>query len=174
MEHTVTGLADKPLDAQLVIGDLVDQCLCDRSDISLMAGEHADTLSGALSGAPAKAASVAGQLASAAASTATTALTGLLGAASSATSQRTSGLGVLNAVGELGTMLARTTLNTSADLAKALAAFGLDAGRAREYSEALKDGKILIIVRAKTDKSEQCARKVMATRGVLAEASQAH
>ena len=171
MEHTLTGLADRPLDAQLVIGDLVDQCLCDRSDISLMAGDH-DT--GALAGASAKAASIAGQLASTATSTAASVLSGVLGTASSAASRRISGMGVLNAVGELGTMLARTTLNTSADLAKALADFGLDARLAREYSEALQGGKILIIVRARSDKMEQCARKIMATRGVLAEASQAH
>jgi len=174
MEHTLTGLADRPLDAQLVIGDLVEQCLCDRSDISLMAGEHADTLSGALSGASAKAASVAGQVASAAASTAATALSSLLGTAASATSRRISGVGVLNAVGELGTMLARSTLTTSADVAKALADFGLDARLAGEYSEALKSGKILMIVRTRSDKMEQCARKIMATRGVLAEASQTH
>jgi len=172
MEHTLTGLADRPLDAQLVIGDLVDQCLCDRSDISLMAGDQADT--GALAGASAKAASIAGQLASAATSTAASVLSGLLGTASSAASRRISGMGVLNAVGELGTMLARSTLNTSADLAKALADFGLDARLAREYSEALQGGKILIIVRARSDKMEQCARKIMATRGVLAEASQPH
>jgi hypothetical protein len=174
MEHTLTGLADRPLDAQLVIGDLVDQCLCDRSDISLMAGDHPDGLAGALSGAPAKAASVAGQLAAAAASTAATVLSGLLGTASSATSRRISGMGVMNAVGELGTMLARTSLSTSADLARALADFGLDARLASEYSEALQSGKILIVVRARTDKIEQCARKVMATRGVLTEPSQAH
>ena len=174
MERTLTGLADRPLDAQLVIGDLVDQCLCDRADISLMAGDHPDGLSGALSGAPATAASIAGQLAAAAASTAATALGGLLGSASSATSRRISGVGVMNAVGELGTMLARTTLSTSADLARALADFGLDARLASEYSEALKNGKILIVVRARTDKIAQCARTVMATRGVLTETSQAH
>jgi hypothetical protein len=169
MEHTVTGLADKPLDAQLVIGDLVDLCLCDRSDISLMAGEQAARPSTT----PAQAASVAGQLAAAAGSAAATALGGILGATSSAISRRT-GLGVLNAVGELGAMLARTALDTSADLARALVDFGLDDRLAREYSEALRSGKILIIVRARSDKMQQCARQVMATRGVLAEASHAH
>ena len=170
MEHILTGLADRPLDAQVVIGELIEQCLCDRSDISLLAGEDA----GALSGAPAKAASVAGQLASAAAGTAAAALSGLLGTTSSAASRRISGFGVLNAVGELGTTLARATLTTSADLARALADFGVDARLAQDYSEALKSGKILIIVRARTDNMAQCARKVMATRGVLTEGSAAH
>ena len=170
MDHTVTGLAERPLDAQLVIGDLVDLCLCDRSDISLLAGEQAERPSTV----PAQAASVAGQLAAAAGSAAATALGGILGAASTVASRRFSGVGVLNAVGEFGAMLARTALGTSADLAKALADFGLDDRLAREYAEALRAGKILIIVRAGSEKMQQCARQVMATRGVLAEASQAH
>jgi hypothetical protein len=170
MEHTVTGLAEKPLDAQLVISDLVDLCLCDRSDISLMAGEPAE----GVSAAPAQAASMAGKLAATAASTAANTLSGILGAASSSGSRRIAGFGVLNAVGELGGVLARSALSTSADVAKALADFGLDTRLASDYSEALRSGKILLIVRAKTDKIEQCARKVMATRGVLTEASHAH
>jgi hypothetical protein len=170
MDHTVTGLADKPLDAQLVIGDLVDLCLCNRSDISLMAGEQA----AAASGMPAQMASVAGQLATAAGGAAATALGGILGAASSVVSRRFSGVGILNAAGELGALLARTAAGTSADLTRTLTDFGLEQRLAQHYSEALHSGKILIVVRARGEKIHQCVRQVMATRGVLAEASPAH
>ena len=39
MRHTITGLVDKPVEAQKIIDDLVSLCVCDRADISLMAGE---------------------------------------------------------------------------------------------------------------------------------------
>jgi hypothetical protein len=40
MERTVIGLADKPVDAQPIIEDLIGRCVCDRSDISLIAADR--------------------------------------------------------------------------------------------------------------------------------------
>src|SRR5687767_2894326 len=101
MRHTVTGLAEKPIDAQRIIEELTERCLCDRTDISLVSRDQPH-------GAVSAAARSAGQLADIAGSAVVTSLEGFLGFASTATGGRESPTGVLRAAGHLGSLLART------------------------------------------------------------------
>jgi hypothetical protein len=159
MRHTVSGLVEKPVDAQRIIDELTTRCLSDRSDISLIAqdgaGQSANTLAGA--------SRAAGQVASAAVST----VSGLFEFASAATRQ-VPGFGALKAVGQLASSLSRTALSTAEDLTKAFVDYGIEHDLARRYSDALKQGNILIVVDAKTDNMARCARQVMSTHGATA------
>jgi uncharacterized membrane protein len=164
MGHTVTGLAAKPVEAQSIIEDLTTLCLCDRSDISLMAGHDVGESAGMLEGA----AIATGQLAGAAGVATARTLGGILGTASAVASRQVSGFGVLSAAGQLGASLSRSALGAAENLGKALMDFGIEDNLARDYADALRQGSILIIVNAKNDKMAQCARQVMATRGAVA------
>ena len=170
MRHTVTGLIDKPADAQKIIDDLLAQCLCDRSDIGMIAGNDPRQRGGI-----AKAAHAAGQAAVAAGSAAATALEGILGVGSDLVSRRVEGFGMLSAAGKIGSILSRAALTGVQDVAKTFIDLGMEAELAREYAEALRQGSILIVVDAKTDNMASCARKVLAAHGALrAEARAAH
>ena len=158
MRHTVTGLAEKPLEAQRIIEDLTGRCLCDRSDISLVSRDQPQN---AVSGA----ARSAGQLADIAGTAVVTTLEGFLGFASAATSGRDSPSGVLRAAGQLGSLLARTALDSAKDLARVLSEYGMDGAQAAAYAEAVQRGSILIVVDAKTEAIARCARQVLATHG---------
>ncbi len=162
MAHTVTGVVHKPGEAQAIIDELIAHCMCDRSDISLMAGEHAGQ--GTLS----RAARATGQVAAAAGSAVAATLGGLLGAASAVVSRPVSGFGVLSVVGQLGVMLSRTAFTTVEDMAKAFAGFGVQGELARDYAEALQRGEIVLVVNAKTDAIANCAQQVMSTHGAVA------
>ena len=159
MRHTVTGLVEKPVDAQRIIGELTTRCLSDRSDISLIAQDSAGQ-----GGMATGAARAAGQLGSAAGTAAVNTVSGLFEVASAATRQ-VPGFGALKAVGQLGSMLSRSALSTVEDLTRAFVDFGIEQDLARRYSEALKQGNILIVVDAKTDNMARCAREVMAVHG---------
>jgi hypothetical protein len=161
MRHTVTGLVAKPVDAQRIIDELTTRCLSDRSDISLIAQDSAGQ--GAMAAGAARA---AGQVASAAGAAAVNTVSGLFEFASAATRQ-VAGFGALKAVGQLGSMLSRGALSTAEDLTRAFVDFGIEQDLARRYSEALKQGNILIVVDAKTDNMARCARQVMATHGAI-------
>lgn len=162
MAHTVTGLADRPLEAQRIIDDLTSLCLCDRADISLIARDQAAPGSTAVS----EAVRAAGQLTAAAAST----FGALLGAGSRAVSRNVnvSGFGVLSVAGRLGGVLSKATLAGAEDLANAFKEFGMEGRFAREHADALQRGSILVVVEAKTAKAAECARQVMATHGAVA------
>jgi hypothetical protein len=77
------------------------------------------------------------------------------------------GFGALKAVGQLGSMLSRSALSTVEDLTRTFVDFGIEQDLARRYSEALKQGSILIVVDAKTENMASCARQVMATHGAI-------
>jgi hypothetical protein len=162
MEHTVTGVVEKPGDAQSIIDELIAHCLCDRSDISLLAGARAGQ--GTLS----RAAHATGQVAAAAGNAVAATLGGLVGAASAVVSRPVSGFGVLSVVGQLGVLLSRTAFTTVEDIAKAFAGFGVEGELARDYAEALQRGEIVIVVNARTDAMASCARQVMTTHGAVA------
>jgi len=163
MDHTVMALAEKPVDAQRIIDDLTSLCVCDRSDISLVARDDSQQGSGVLS----EAARATGQLAAAAGAAAASTLGSMLGAGSRAMTRNVSGFGVLNAFGQLGGMLSRTALATAEDLGKAFKDLGVEGELAREHAEALRQGGILVVVHAKTGKMAECARRVMATHGTV-------
>ena len=162
MRHTVTGLIDKPAEAQKIIDDLVTQCLCDRSDIGMIAGGDPRR-----PGTLAKAARAAGQVAMAAGTAASTAFEGMLGVGSDLVSRRVEGFGVLSAAGRLGNILSRAALTGMQDVARTFIDLGMEAELAREYAEALRQGSILIIVDAKTDNMAHCALKILAAHGAL-------
>src|SRR5687768_5256207 len=115
MDHTVTGLAEKPVDAQRIIDDLTSLCVCDRSDISLLARDDSPQAAGVLS----EAARATGQVAAAAGAAAASTLGSILGVGSRALSRNVSGFGVLSAFGQLGGMVSRTALASAEDLGKA-------------------------------------------------------
>lgn len=98
MRHTISGIVEKPVDAQRLIDELTTRCLADRSDISLIAQDSA--------GLGAGAARAAGEVASAAGSAAATTVSSLFDFASAATRQ-VPGFGVLEAFGQLGARLSR-------------------------------------------------------------------
>lgn len=163
MRHTVTGLVDKPVDAQKIIDDLMANCLCDRADIGIMAGEAAQRPGGVL----AQTARAAGQVAAAAGTAAATTLDGVFGLGSKLVSRDVSGFGLLSAVGQLGVILSRAALNGAQDLAKALNDMGMESALAREYAEALRQGNIVIVVDAKSENMASCVRKILSTRGAV-------
>lgn len=158
MRHTVTGLADKPMDAQRIIEDLTGRCLCDRADISLVSRDEPQK-------AVAGVARSAGQMADIAGNAVVTTLEGFLGFATSATSGRESPTGVLRAAGHLGTILAKTALESAKDVARVFSEYGIDNAQAQAYAEAVQRGSILIVVDAKTEAIARCARQVLATHG---------
>jgi hypothetical protein len=151
------------VDAQRIIDELTTRCLSDRSDISLIAQDSAGQSVRMASGA----ARAAGHVASAAGAAAVNTVSGLFEFASAAT-RRVPGFGALKAVGQLGAKLSSTALSTAEDLTKAFVDYGIEHDLARRYSDALKQGKILIVVDAKTDNMARCARQVMATHGATA------
>jgi len=158
MRHTITGLAEKPIDAQSIIEELTQRCLCDRSDISLVSRDQPQS---AVSGA----AHSAGQLADLAGRAVVTSLEGFLGFASAATAGRESPTGVLRAAGNLGSLLATTALDSVKDVARVFSEYGIDSAQAAAYADAVQRGSILIVVDAKTEAIARCARQVLASYG---------
>lgn len=164
MGHTVTALVEKPVEAQRLIDDLTAMCLCERSDISLVAREH----SGQAYEPMVKAVQAGGQVAAAAGVAAAKTLGGLLDLGSAIVSRKVSGFGILSAAGQVGATLSKSALDTAQDVGRALMDFGIGQSLAQAYADALARGAILVIVDAKTEKMADCARQVMATHGAAA------
>lgn len=161
MRHTVSGLVSRPIDAQRIIQDLTASCSCDRGDISILAGESA----GEVSASASRGLQSGAHAAMTAGGAMVEALKAVLGAASRVT-QPNSSLGALSAVGDVAAAISRATLNTIADLSQALVDFGVQEELAHRYAEALRQGGILVIVRAESEQAAECARGVLANNGV--------
>jgi hypothetical protein len=142
MATTIAGIVQKPLDAQRLIDELVQGCLCDRADISVVArdstaGAAKSMLDGAWQGFEAFSRSLPGG-------------------------------GMLRFVGGLGRTLADTAVTGAAETAKVLADLGVPKGEARYYGEAFEGGGMLVTVHAKTDNMARCVREAMRRHGALA------
>jgi len=162
MEHVISGLAEKPADAQRIIDELTTTCMCDRGDISLLGGDSASP-----------AASAAGAVAGAAGATLHS-VSRLLGDTTAFFTHQLSGFGPLHGVGRAGALLAKIALTSADDLAKGLSGIGIRQELARDYADALKRGSIVILVHARTERIAQCARQVMAAHGAAAAVHAAH
>jgi len=164
MTTTIAGVVEKPVDAQRLVDELVESCLCDRSDISVVARdalrsgrrEGADTVKKALD-ANAEAAKT---------------LIGWMSDGLEAVTRSVPGGGTIRSVGALGARLAEAGVGTAADLAKALVELGVPKAEARYYSEAFESGGIVVTVQARTDNIARCARGVMTRYGALSKAGE--
>jgi hypothetical protein len=161
MARTVAGVVEKPVDAQRMIDELVRDCLCDRSDISVIArdeaassnkGARADELRHAVDQSAEGARTLFGGL-----------LAGL-----ETVSRAIPGGGVLRVIGNLGVAIANAGVATAAELTKALVSVGVPVAEARFYSQAFEGGGVLVTVQAKTDQIAQCAQKVIMKHGAIA------
>ncbi len=153
MTTTIAGVVEKPIDAQRLIDELVQGCLCDRADISVVAR---DSTQAAVRGAVDAGAGAA------------KALVDGVWQGFEALSHSLPGGGVLRFFGGLGRTLADAGVTTAAETARVLAELGVPKGEARYYGEALHRGGVLVTVRARTDNIARCARHVMMQFGALA------
>ena len=157
MTTTIAGVVEKPVDAQRLVDELVNGCLCDRSDISVMAHDSggdsrrqgADTVKKAVD-TNADAAKV---------------LINWMSQGLDTVSKSLPGRGMIRGFGSLAARLADAGVITAAELAKALVDLGVPRSEARHYGEAFERGGIVVTVQARTDNIAQCARKVMMTYG---------
>lgn len=153
MTTTIAGVVEKPVDAQRLVDELVSDCLCDRTDISVMARESvtgrgrqgAETVKKALD-TNAEAAKV---------------LINWLSHGLESVTKSLPGGGMIRGFGSLAARLADTGVTTAAGLAKALVDLGVPRGEAARYGEAFERGGIVVTVQARTDNMAQCARSVM-------------
>ena len=161
MTTTIAGVVEKPVDAQRLVDELVSDCLCDRSDISVMARdsvsdgrrEGAETVKKALD-TNADAAKV---------------LINWMAQGLESVTRSIPGGGMIRGFGSLAAKLADTGVTTAAGLAKALIDVGVPRGEAKHYAEAFERGGIVVTVQARTDNMAQCARKTMMKYGAGAE-----
>ena len=154
MISTVTGIVEKPADAQRIIEDLQATCLCDRADISLLHRDSGQFFTAARTAIDSSAA-------------AATSVVDLLFQGSSSVSRSLPGGSFFRAIGEFGTRLANAGIGTGADIARALLDAGVSQAEARRSGDAIDRGGVLIVVQARTEKVAQCARTVMATHGAV-------
>jgi hypothetical protein len=166
MHQIVSGLVTRPADAQKIIDELVSSCACDRSDIGLLAGGGAGQVTSSLGRGMQATGHAAATVGGAMADT----LRDLLGAASQGASQKASLFGGLSAAGKLAALVSKNALNTVAELSRALVDFGVQETLAVQYAKSLRDGGILLIVRAHSERMAQCARGVLATHGATTDA----
>lgn len=153
MATTIAGVVEKPVDAQRLIDELVQSCLCDRADISVVARDSNQ----------AAARDAVEETAGAAKAFVDGAWHGF-----EALSRSLPGGGMLRFFGSLGRRLADAGLTTAAETAKALIELGVPKGEARHYGEAFEHGGMLVTVQARTDNIARCARGVMMKHGALA------
>ena len=158
MQKTIAGVVEKPLDAQRMIDELTSECLCDRSDISVV------TRDGEVGG-------VKQTIDSGTAAVRT--VIDMLSHGTESISRAIPGGGMLRAVGSVGAALANAAVAGGAELAKALVDSGVPQGSASFYSGAVDRGDILVTVQARSDKMAQCAQKVMMKYGAVAPESRA-
>ena len=161
MTTTIAGVVEKPVDAQRLVDELVSGCLCDRSDISVMARDSvgdsrrqgADTVKKALD-TNADAAKV---------------LINWMSQGIEAVTRSIPGGGMIRGFGSLAASLADAGVATAAELAKALVDLGVPRGEAQSYGQAFESGGIVVTVQARTENIATCARKVMMKYGAVAE-----
>jgi hypothetical protein len=161
MTTTIAGVVQKPVDAQRLVDELVSGCLCDRSDISVMARDSvadarrqgAETVKKALD-TNADAAKV---------------LINWMAQGLESVTRSIPGGGIVRGVGSLAAKLADAGVTTAAELAKALVELGVPKGEARYYGEAFESGGIVVTVQARTENIARCARQTMMKYGAIAE-----
>ena len=161
MTTTIAGVVEKPVDAQRLVDELVESCLCDRSDISMMARDAvregrrqgAETVKKALD-TNAEAAKT---------------LIGWMSDGLDTITRSIPGGGMIRAAGSLGARLADAGVITAAGLAKALVDLGVPNSEARYYGDAFESGGIVVTVQAQTENIAKCARGVMMKHGAVAE-----
>jgi hypothetical protein len=159
MTTTIAGVVQKPVDAQRLVDELVNDCLCDRADISVMARDSSGRREGA------ETVKKAVDTNAAAAKT----LIGWMADGLDSVSRSLPGGGMIRAFGSLGGKLADAGVSTAAELAKALVELGVPRSDARYYGEAFEGGGIVVTVQAHTDNIGMCARKVMMKFGATAD-----
>jgi len=165
MTTTIAGVVEKPVDAQRLVDELVGGCLCDRSDISVMARDSmtdgrrqgAESVKKALD-TNADAAKV---------------LINWMSQGIEAVTKSIPGGGMIRGFGSLAARLADAGVTTAAELAKALVDLGVPRGEARQYAEAFERGGIVVTVQARTENIAKCARGVMMQHGAVAEEASA-
>jgi hypothetical protein len=165
MTTTIAGVVEKPVDAQRLVDELVGGCLCDRSDISVMARDSmtdgrrqgAESVKKALD-TNADAAKV---------------LINWMSQGIEAVTKSIPGGGMIRGFGSLAARLADAGVTTAAELAKALVDLGVPRGEARQYAEAFERGGIVVTVQARTENIAKCARGVMMKHGAVAEEASA-
>jgi hypothetical protein len=161
MTTTIAGVVEKPVEAQRLVDELVESCLCDRSDISVVARD-------ALGGGRREGADTVKRALDANVEAAKT-LIGWMSDGLEAVTRSVPGGGSIRAFGSLGARLAEAGVGTAADLGKALVELGVPKAEARYYSESFDTGGILVTVQAHTDNIARCARSVMMKYGAVAE-----
>ena len=161
MTTTIAGVVQKPVDAQRLVDELVSSCLCDRSDISVMARDSladggrqgAETVKKALD-TNADAAKV---------------LINWMSQGLESVTRSIPGGGMIRGFGALAAKLADAGVSTAAGLAKALIDLGVPKGEAHYYGEAFESGGIVVTVQARTENIARCARGVMMKYGAVGE-----
>lgn len=161
MTTTIAGVVQKPLEAQRLVDELVSECLCDRSDISVMARDSLQARS--LQGAD-----TVKQALDTNAAAAKTLIDWASHGLESVTRSIPGG-GVFRAIGSVGATLADAGVSTAAELAKALVDLGVPRGEAQFYGQAFESGGIVVTVQARTENMARCARQVMMKHGAVAE-----
>lgn len=164
MANTLFAVVEKPADAQYIIDELMQACLCDRSDIGVMT-RHAGSTAGDDAPNPvsaSRAPSIVDEMSAGASSM----LEGMFKAAN-ALSRALPGGGILRAMGNVAQPILQAGLGTATQLAKALTGAGAPPAEARELGQAFQQGGVLISVNCKTDQIEQCARKVLSKYGAV-------
>ena len=156
MAETIAGVVEKPADAQKVIDELVNECLCDRADISVMVRDAG----GGVTGTAAHGASAIRDAVQRSATAATTLINELYGGAETL-SRSFPGGGALRVVGKLAATVANAGIVSAAEVMKALIDAGVPKADARFYGEAVEKGGMVVTVHAKTENVAACARKVM-------------
>lgn len=153
MATIIAGIVQKPLDAQRLIDELIQGCLCDRADISVVAR---DSTHGAVRDALDASAGAARSLVEG------------LSQGFEALSRSLPGGGMLRFFGGFGRTLADAAVAGAAGTAKVLVDLGVPKGEARHYGEAFERGGLLVTVHAKTDNIARCVRETMQRHGALA------
>jgi hypothetical protein len=161
MTTTIAGVVDKPVDAQRLVDELVSGCLCDRSDISLMARD-------AVADGRRQGAQTVKKALDANADAAKVVISWLSQGLESVTRSIPGG-GMVRGFGSLAARLADAGVTTAAQLAKALVDLGVPKDEARYYGEAFEGGGIVVTVHARTDNIARCARQTMMKYGAISE-----
>jgi hypothetical protein len=164
MTTTIAGVVEKPVDAQRLVDELVESCLCDRSDISVVARD-------ALGAGRREGIDAVRKALDANAEAAKT-LLGWMSDSLESVTRSVPGGGTIRAVGSLGARLAEAGIGTAAELAKALVDLGVPKTEARYYSEAFERGGIVVTVQARSDNMARCVRGVMTKYAALSEAGE--
>lgn len=162
MASTLFAVVEKPADAQYIIEELTQNCLCDRADIGVMTRSAGHTVGTGASGSGSSAAGIVDEMSEGAQSV----LDGMFKAAN-ALSRALPGGGLLRSAGNLAQPILQAGLGTATELAKALVGAGAAPAEARDLGQAFEQGGVLVSVNCKSDQMEQCARKVLSKYGAV-------